>query len=259
MRRLAFSALFIFSFPLIACAEKTDSETSQVVEQPATQAVLDPIQPANTSAANSIKQSTTVAATPAKAASAEEANYKEGKQYFAIDPAVKTLDPTKIEVAEVFWYGCSHCYTFEPTFQAWAKGLADDVAVVKVPAVWRPIMKLHSRMMFAAQALGIYDKVNMEIFKAMSERKQFKNEKEIAEFFADFGVTKDEALAALDSFGVKSQAQQADSRSRSFGVLSTPSLVINGKYRIDPSAAGSHQNMIKVANYLIEKERKAVK
>ena len=255
MRRIAFCSLLALSFPLAACAEESGEAPASASYAQTSDTAVEP-----TSVADAVASSKKLAAAPtANSSSASAATFKEGKHYFAIKPAVKTLDPSKIEVAEVFWYGCSHCYTFEPSFQAWAKGVANDVAIVKVPAVWRPIMKLHGRMMFAAQAPNIYDKANMEIFKAMSQRKQFKTVDEIAEFFTQFGVTKDEAVAALNSFGVKSQAQQADARSQSFGVLSTPSLVVNGKYRIDPSAAGSHQNMLKVAEYLIEKERVASK
>ncbi len=191
---------------------------------------------------------------------AEEAaqNYVEGTNYDLITPAVRTADPDKIEVAEFFWYGCGHCYTFEPMIEQWKKSLPDDVAFHGSPAIWNAQMELHARAFYAAEVLGVLDTMHPVIFQAMNvDRKRLSSEAEIAALFTANGVSAEDFAKAFSSFGVSSQVRQANARARAAKITGTPALMVNGKYHISTRKAGSQANMLKVAEFLIEKERAA--
>lgn len=194
------------------------------------------------------------------AASADDAGdkYKAGKDYQIITVPVHTANPEKIEVNEVFWYGCPHCFHFEPTLEAWAKKLPSDVDFERTPAIWRPAMEVHARAYYTAKLLGNLDAMHSIIFKAMQEEKKaLANENEVVALFVNHGTAEADARKAYDSFSVQSQTRQADARARSYGVQGTPEIIVNGKYRVSTEDAGSQENMLKVADFLIEKERKS--
>ena len=191
-------------------------------------------------------------------ASASLEKYQAGKHYKVIPAPVRTANQDKIEVNEVFWYGCSHCYHFEPMLESWAKKLGSDVDFERTPAVWRPAMEVHARAYYAAKQLNVLDSMHLIIFKAMQEEKKaLANEQEVVALFAAHSIDEASIRKAYDSFSVQSQTRQADARARSYGVEGTPEIIINGKYRISSSDAGSQEAMLDVATFLIEKERKA--
>lgn len=187
----------------------------------------------------------------------EPVSYEEGIHYHELDTPVRTVDPDKIEVTEVFWYGCGHCYHFAPMMQAWAEKQADDVVVRHSPAIWRDVMNTHARIFYTAKALGKLDEMHSAIFSAMHEHgKALATEDEIAEIFAAHGVDKETFSKTFSSFGVKSQVQQADARQRSYGVTGTPSLVVDGRYRISGTKLeGGQAEMLTVADFLVNKIR----
>jgi thiol:disulfide interchange protein DsbA len=185
-------------------------------------------------------------------------SYVEGTHYDLITPAVRTADPDKIEVAEFFWYGCGHCYTFEPMIEQWKKSLPDDVGFHGSPAIWNAQMELHARAFYAAEVLGVLDTMHPVIFQAMNvDRKRLSSEAEIAALFTANGVSAEDFAKAFSSFGVSSQVRQANARARAAKITGTPALMVNGKYHISTRKAGSQANMLKVAEFLIEKERAA--
>ncbi len=185
-------------------------------------------------------------------------DYVEGTHYDLISPAVRTAEADKIEVAEFFWYGCGHCYTFEPMIVQWKKTLADDVDFRGSPAMWNAQMELHARAYYAAEALGVLDAMNPVLFQAMNvDRKRLSSQAEIAELFAANGVAEADFDKAFNSFGVSSQVRQASARARAAKITGTPALMVNGKYHVSTRKAGSQANMLKIAEYLIAKERAA--
>ena len=193
----------------------------------------------------------------APGAAAQE-DYVEGKDYELITPAVRTADPDKIEVAESFWYGCGHCYTFEPVLSQWKKTLPEDVDFQGSPAIWNAKMEIHARAFYTARLLGALDTLHPVIFQAMNvDRKRLSSEEEIKELFTANGVAAEDFDKAFNSFGVTSQVRQANSRARAAKITGTPALMVNGKYHISTRQAGSQAGMLKVADYLIAKERAA--
>lgn len=183
-------------------------------------------------------------------------DYKEGQHYVALDQPVRTADPSKIEVAEVFAYSCPHCFDFEPMLQAWEKKQGGDVYLTQTHAMWNPQMEPLIRGYYTAVALKLKDKTHMAIFNAMHlERKQIVSAEQWADFFASYGVDKTKALSTFNSFGVTSQIKQAEARARSYKITGTPEMVVDGKYRVSSRLAGGHAEMLKVVDFLVAKAR----
>ena len=184
--------------------------------------------------------------------------YTAGTHYDVIAPVVRTADPDKIEVAEFFWYGCGHCYSFEPALQQWKKTLADDVVFVGVPAIWNDKMSLHAAAYYTAETLGVLDTMHDVIFQAMNvDRKRLANQAEIEALFTANGVSAEDFNKTFKSFGVGSQVRQAGSLAKAAKITGTPALVVDGKYHVSARKSGSQADMLKVVNFLIEKERVA--
>ena len=190
-----------------------------------------------------------------------DARYEADKHYLVLPQAVRTSDPGKIEVAEVFWYGCPHCYQYSGTIKAWADTLADDVVFVRNPTtLGRRQAEIHTRAYYTAKALNNLDKMHGKLFSAYHDQKNYlRNEREIGDLFVEAGVDRDKFTSVFNSFGVISQSAQAESRARGYRVTGTPSLIVNGRYRITGQSAGSNAAMLDIAEFLIEKERQAKK
>lgn len=184
--------------------------------------------------------------------------YKAGVNYEILPEPVTTADPAKIEVVEVFWYGCSHCFAFEPTLKPWVAALPEDVNFVQVPAIWHPVMKLHARAYYTARALKVLDKLHEPIFEAMNlNKKKLNSEDEIADLFEAQGVDRERFLKVFNSKGIEMAVDLAASKQQRYRTQGTPEVVVNGKYRISSRENGSQEGMLKVAAYLIKKERAA--
>ncbi|MEZ5570659.1 MAG: thiol:disulfide interchange protein DsbA/DsbL [Halioglobus sp.] len=193
-------------------------------------------------------------------AAGEEAatTYEAGTDYDVITPPVRAIDTSKIEVAEFFWYGCSHCFHFEPILEAWKKTLPADVSFRGIPAVWQEKMVLHAKAYYTAEALGVLDTMHPVLFNAMNvDRKPLASQQEIAALFVANGVSEDDFNKMFESFGVKMQVEQAISLAKAAQITGTPALMVSGKYHVSGRKAGTQADMLKVVDYLIEKERAA--
>lgn len=185
-------------------------------------------------------------------------SYIAGTHYDVITPAVRTADPDKIEVAEFFWYGCSHCYSFEPALQQWKKTLPQDTVFVGVPAIWNEKMALHATAYYTAETLGVMDPMHNVIFQAMNvDRKRLSSQAEIAALFTANGVSEEDFNKVFKSFGVGSQVRQAGAQAKAAKITGTPALMVDGKYHVSARKAGGQADMLKVVDFLVEKERMA--
>ena len=199
-----------------------------------------------------------VAAPLATMAADGDGNYVEGTDYDLITPALRTADPDKVEVVEFFWYGCGHCYTFEPVISQWKKALPEDVEFLGSPAVWNDLMKLHAQAYYTDEVLGVLDTMNKVLFQAMNvDKKRLGSEDEIQALFVANGVSAADFNKAFASFGVSSMVRQGEARARSAKITGTPEMMVAGKYRISTRKSGSQAGMLKVADFLIAKERAA--
>ncbi|MEQ8954338.1 MAG: thiol:disulfide interchange protein DsbA/DsbL [Gammaproteobacteria bacterium] len=159
--------------------------------------------------------------------------YVAGTHYTEIPAPVKTNDPSKIEVVEAFWYGCSHCFRFEPLIADWEQNKAADVDFVRFPAMWNALMKIHAQIYFAAEALDAVHLVHEPVFNAINlEGNRLQNERQIGELFARHGISREDFEKAFNSFSVRTKVNQAEARMRDYGIRSTPNMIVNGKYLI---------------------------
>jgi len=178
---------------------------------------------------------------------------KEGVQYKLLKPAQPTdVAPGKVEVVEVFWYACGHCYALEPMVESWnAKGRAPYVQLVRLPATWNELLKTHARVFYTAEILGKLPQLNPLIFRAINvERKRLDTPESIEAFFVANGVSKADFQKAFSSFAVESRLRRAEDLNRRYRITATPTFVVNGKYVTDVSMSGSEDNLFKVLDEL---------
>jgi thiol:disulfide interchange protein DsbA len=195
--------------------------------------------------------------TGAASAIAQPAAYVEGTHYEVIDPPVRTADPAKIEVTEVFWYGCPHCYAFEPLLDAWVEKLPADVAFVRSPGMWNAMMETHAQIYYTAQDLGVFDKIHSVAFNEIHQKGNYlENQDKIRALFVAQGVDPAAFDKSWSSFNVTSAVKKAGARMREYKVNGVPNLIVNGKYRVSAGEGVATQaEMLKVADFLIAKER----
>ena len=184
----------------------------------------------------------------------------EGSEYERVSPAQPVTTENKIEVLELFWYGCSHCYRLEPYLHEWLKTKPANVEYIRLPAILNDSWGMLAHAYYTAEALGVIDKIHMPLFDAIhKDRKRINNEDAVRQFFVDKGVTAEEFNNAWNSFSVKIKLNRAKIRGSRYGANGVPTLIVNGKYRVTGTTAGGTQNIMKVVNFLIEKETKTAK
>ena len=183
----------------------------------------------------------------------ENAPYKEGEHYFKLRDEVATKDPSKVEVLELFWYGCSHCFALEPRLKSWEKTIPDYVDFQRMPAVMGRGWDIHGRAYYAAEQLGLVEATHEALFNAIHRnRAPLFDNVALAGFYAQFGVDELTFNKAYKSFSVNSKVQQAQLKQRKYQARGVPAIIVNGKYRVD-----SQKDMLKVVDYLVEKERRS--
>ncbi len=188
----------------------------------------------------------------------------EGRQYLVLPQALPTT-PGKIEVIEFFWYGCPHCYAFEPAIEAWAKQLPADVAFRKVHVAFRANVKIHQRMFYALEALGKEAAARPAIFNAMHQQGQpLDDVKSQAKFLSSLGIDSGKYQEAYNSFGVVTKCQQAEKLSEAYRIDGVPSIGVAGRFLTSPSQAGAGQRVtelelgqkaLQVTDFLIQRAR----
>ncbi|MGR9044540.1 MAG: thiol:disulfide interchange protein DsbA/DsbL [Gammaproteobacteria bacterium] len=179
----------------------------------------------------------------------------EPQGYETLTPAQPTQNPEKIEVIEFFWYGCPHCYHFEPQLTKWLENLPDNVQFIRQPAIFNSLWEKHAKAYFTAEALGIVDKVHADFFDAIQNKKQkLDTEEELLKFFTAHGVSEADFRNAYNSFLVDTKVRQAKTMAPRYGVTGVPAIIVNGKYKTTGPLAKSQDNMINVMNELIKQE-----
>ena len=182
---------------------------------------------------------------------------EEGFDYRVL-PLTQPIDAKgKVEVIEFFWYGCPHCYEFEPELKGWIKRQNKDVVFKKVPIAFREELMPHSQLFYALEALGKGDTLNDKVMFAMHrENKRLLNENEIADWVAAQGVDRNAFLAAYRSFAVLSKARAANQLGNAYRIDGVPTVAVQGKYITSPSIAGSRAKAVNVMDFLVNKVRK---
>lgn len=185
------------------------------------------------------------------------ASYTEGKDYTRLAQPVATATGDKVEVLEFFWYGCPHCYHFDPEIHQWLKSLPDNAKFLRVPAPLNPRWMVHSKAYYALDMMGLGEKYHTAIFEAIhKDRMHLFTAEALADFLATKGVDKKLFLSTMDSFAVEMRARKAAQLGKEYHVNGVPMLAVNGKYTISVEQGGNFEGMLKIADYLIKKESK---
>jgi len=183
--------------------------------------------------------------------------FKLGQHYQRLTPTQPTSSsPDQVEVAEIFWYGCNHCYNFDPYVENWLGDKPDGVNFVRVPAVWNPLVKLHARAFYTAEALGKGEEMHTPFFREIHVKQNLlESEASLREFFGRFGVSAEEFKGAFDSFAVHTKLQRAETLAQRYRVSSVPMIVVNGKYTTSASSTGGYDSLMEVINELVTLEK----
>ena len=184
-----------------------------------------------------------------------------GEHYAVLETPVATAAPESVvEVVEVFSYMCIHCYTFDPMLSNWHKAQSDTVDFVRLPAVFNPAWQLLAQAYYTAQSLGLEEEMHEPLFKAVHvERVDLRDEDAMAQLFQRHGgVDADTFNKVFQAFSVKSRVMQSRGKSRSYGITGVPTMIVNGKYRVDGESAGGNAAMLRVVDFLVAKEQAAI-
>jgi thiol:disulfide interchange protein DsbA len=159
-------------------------------------------------------------------------------------------------VIEFFWYGCPHCFDFEPELSAWVKRQPKDVVFRRVPVAFRDDFMVHSQLFYALEAMGKGDAMNEKVMYAMhKENKRLLTENDIADWVASQGIDRNTFLATYRSFAVISKARAARQLTDAYRIDGVPTMVLQGRYVTSPSIAGTKAKAITVMDYLVQKIR----
>ena len=184
--------------------------------------------------------------------------YQEGEHYAELSKAVATSDASKIEVVELFWYGCPHCYALEPAVESWKEQMPADVKFVRMPAVLNKTWEIHARAYYAAQALGVLKKTHQPLFDALhTKRQSLFSQDTLAAFYAQYGVAEADFNKAFKSFPVSGQISRVSKAQREYRTTGVPEVIVNGKYKVSGTMKAGASGLFDVVDFLIEKERAA--
>lgn len=190
------------------------------------------------------------------AMSIQAANFAEGKNYTRLAKDVATESGKKVEVLEFFWYGCPHCYKFEPTIAKWKKNKPANVHFVRVPAPLNPSWMPHTKAYYALEVMGKGEQYHEALFNALHvERKKLYNMDAITKFLVSKGVDEKAFTSSVSSFAVEMRARKAMQLSRDYKLNGVPMMAVNGKYTISAQQAGGYQQLIDITNHLVNKEK----
>lgn len=266
---------------LVACGEQEPNEVSVEPEGPAEQqAIEDAADVAADETAETTDETLEVveesAAEPEEeeeeqaillaradvAAASQDWQFQEGTEFHRLVPSQPTVGGAdKIEVAEFFWYGCPHCYDFEPALSRWNASKPANVRFVRVPVTWNQTVELHARLFYTEEVLGRNGVIkNPDAFREVVFREYHRrgnrllSEDSIRRLFERFGVSPDDFDRTWRSFEVDQKLRIARDLERRYSIASVPTMVVNGKYRTGAAEAGGLPQLIEVIDELIARE-----
>ncbi|MBT3263344.1 MAG: thiol:disulfide interchange protein DsbA/DsbL [Acidiferrobacteraceae bacterium] len=177
--------------------------------------------------------------------------YEQGINYFPLKIPQPVHTGDKIEVLELFWYRCPHCFELDPYLNKWLKSKPDFIEYVRLPAVLNRSWAFDARVFYTFVALGLVDSLHEAYFEAIhTDRKRIVTVEQLADWVADKGQDSQQILDTFNSFGVDSMVAHAADMSSRYETDGVPTIIVDGKYRTKVSLAGGHNELIDLMNYL---------
>ena len=182
---------------------------------------------------------------------------QQGKEFALVSPSQPVETGKKIEVLEIFWYGCPHCFDLEPQLSAWVKKLPSDVSFRRMPGIFRDNWAPMAKAYYTLEALGELEKSHAELFNAIHVKGlDPANENTLFDWAAKQGIDKKKFVDTYLSFSIQSKVLRAKQLTREYGINGVPALIIDGKYMTASSMTGGHAGLFTTVDYLIAKARK---
>ena len=187
-------------------------------------------------------------------------NFQEGKHFHRISPAVETdVEAGKVEVLELFWYGCPHCFEFETHLTGWKDTMSENISFVRMPAVLNRGWLAHARAYYALETMGELERIHPLFFEAIHvQGRRLRDVESMTRFLSQHNVDAEKFKSAYDSLYVETKINRSGQLVKQYGSSSVPTIIINGKYRTSASDAGGYENVLKLVNMLAEQEAGAV-
>jgi len=185
-----------------------------------------------------------------------------GVNFKPIDPPIAAESTNKIEVIELFWYGCIHCYHMDPYLDKWSDKLPKDVTFKRVPAIPRKDWAAAAKAYYALEALGLEHKLHEKLFDAIHKDRTLNpdDDKALAQWIAINGkLDIGEVNAAFNSFSMNAKLSKSSNMFKAAGATGVPSIIIGGRYLTSSTMAGGEQNTIDLMNIIIDNIRKEKK
>lgn len=203
-----------------------------------------------------------LAAGAAEPAADPLSGWQAGTNYRLLEfPQPPTVASGKVEVMEVFWYGCGHCFELDPVLEDWKTRKPAQVEFVRLPVVWGPMHRQHAKLFYTLQALG-KPELHTKVFNAihregnmLAAQDEAKGRAIQLEFLGKHGVTAEAFNAAYDSMTVTVNVQRAQTLTHRLEVASVPLLFVNGKYVTSVNDAGGTAQLLDLINDLASSEK----
>lgn len=184
----------------------------------------------------------------------QAANWEQGVHYHELSEPQPVQTGEQIEVRELFWYGCPHCYSLEPFIESWLRNKPENAQYVPTPGVFHPRSEFHARAFYTFEALDITEEVHRDFYDELHQRgNDIYNVSSLVEFVAGHGVEPEAVRDAFDSFAVDTNVRSAAQTFRKYGATGVPTMIIDGRYRITVSSAGGHAQLLELIDFLVDK------
>ena len=182
--------------------------------------------------------------------------FQEGVHYQTLAKPVVTSDPEKIEVIELFWYGCPHCDSLDSALKVWVNRLPADVNFVQIPVVFGRSWEMHARMFWVAKNIGLLETIHEPLFNAIHrEDQRLQRVDDVVAFFERFGANPAIVKRELGSFATESALRLADARTRAYGIRGVPAFVVDGRHVTGIAQAGGENQLFDLLDELIKNSR----
>lgn len=181
------------------------------------------------------------------------AEYIEGKHYLRLDPPVAPVGETESahEVVELFWYGCSHCFDFEPYLEDWNAKNKGDISFIRIPAIFNDRWEQHARAFYALEIMGELESAHKLIFEGIhAQGRALRDVDSIARFLAANGVNEEQFRENFNSFAIETKITRAKQLLQQYQVTGVPTLIVDGEYKVSASTAGGYQQALEVVDKL---------
>jgi thiol:disulfide interchange protein DsbA len=178
------------------------------------------------------------------------------KGYSLISPPQPTESGKKIEVLEFFYYGCPHCYHLQRYLDPWLKKLPKDVEFRYVPTIFNDQWAQLAKTYYALDVMGLEPKMHAAVYDAVQVNNiDLGDENTLLSWAAKQGIDRAKLAAAYSSFSAQVGLNKSKQMTRSYGIMGTPSLVVDGKYLTSPELTQSLPGTIAELDKLISMAR----